>query len=190
MKKRFLTIGLFSIILSLGIYTQSCDKAIDLVAFDVNQTMPDQHFDIDSASTTAKGMEKILHEAYFDINFDSVLAANGIDKGKISDAQFKEITMSIDNPTPEMELGFVSTFTLKVYSTNEYNDGKTIASATGIKTGDKTATFTVENESLDTYFENSKFYYRIYGTLEHPIAVSKLPLIFSSKTKFTVKPLK
>lgn len=190
MKKNFLFLGVFSVILMMGVFTQSCDKVADLVAFDVEQSLPDQHFDVDSSSTAVKGAEIVLDEGFFDINLDSVLTANGIDQGTLSDSKFKEIVITIDNPTPEMEMGFVSTITFKLYENNEYKDGKIIANATGIKAGDKSATFAVNNESLDAYFQNSKFYYRIYGTLEHSLPIGKLPLIFSSKVKFTVKPLK
>ncbi len=188
MKKNVLFFGLFLSIISLGIV--SCDKVADLVAFDIEKSMPDQHFDVDSSTTAAKGAEIKLYESYFDINLDSILDANGIDKGKISNATFKQISIAIENPTPEMELGFVNSISIKLYDNKDYNDGKTIATASGIKTGDQSVIFNVNNESLDPYFENSKFYYRIYGVLEYPISVNKMPLVFSSKTKFTIKPLK
>lgn len=190
MKKNFLFLGVISVILTMGLFTQSCNKIEDLVAFDVQQTLPDQHFDVDSSATTAKGAEIILNEAFLDINLDSILSANGIDQGTLSNSQFKEIVVIIDNPTPQMEMGFVSTLTLKLYRNKDFTDGFTIASATGIKAGDVSATFAVNNDNIDAYLQSSKFYYRIYGTLEHSLPVNKLPLIFSSKVKFTVKPLK
>lgn len=188
MRKNFLLAGVFTTILMTALFTQSCDKVKDLVAFDVEQSLPDQHFDVDS-NNTVKG-EILLDESFLDINLDSILNANGIDQGILSGTQFTQIDITIDNPTPEMEIGFVSTLTLRLYDNKDYLDGKVIATAAGIKTGDKSATFIVNSENLDPYFQKSKFYYRIYGTKEYELMVKKLPLIFSSKVKFTVKPLK
>lgn len=167
---------------------QSCDKVKDLVAFDVEQTMPDQHFDLDSASTTAKEETK-LYESLFDINLDSILDANGMDKGKIEDGQFTKLVLLIDNPSALEEFGFVSTLTFKVSEAEDFATSMIIATATDIKKGDTEIIFDINSETLDQYLALSTFYFRIYGTVVGPMAVNKLPLILKSKVGFTVKPL-
>lgn len=176
------------IMLSSAFMMQSCDKVADLVAFNVDKTLPTQHFDLDSASTI-KG-ETMLYESFFDINLDSILAANGVDKGTISEGKFKEIILSINNPSSKMQFGFVSSLTFVLSETEGFEAPKTFATASDIQPGDVKATFVVNNEVMDHYLEISKFYYRIYGTQISPVPVVTLPLILESKVGFTVKPLK
>jgi hypothetical protein len=188
MKKKLFTIGIVLFVLSSAFMIQSCDKAKDLVAFDVSKQLPDHHFDLDSATTTVKG-ETMLYESLFDIDLDSILEANGMDRGQIEGGEFEEIVLLIDNPSALEEFGFISTLTFKLSESEDFASSLEIARATNIKKGDTEIKFTVNGETLDQYLQNSTFYFRLYGTLESPVPVDRLALILRSKVGFTVKPL-
>ena len=187
MKKRLISGGMVVLAIFAMVFTQSCDKVKEAAEFDVKKDLPTQHFTLDSAST--KGEEEVLYENFFDINLDSILEANGIDKGKIKNGKFKEITLTIEDPTPEMELGFVSSGRFVVSETEDFANEEMIAQAKNIEVGDISVTFDINDAYLDKYLDQSKFYFRLYGVKESEMPVDKLPLLMKSKIQFTVSPL-
>ena len=186
MKRKLLPISLIALFISTMFITQSCDKVTEAAEFDVKKELPTVHFDLDSASTKEV---VILYEDFFDINLDSILEANGVDKGKVKDGKFESITISIDNPTPEMQLGFITELDFKVASDESFEDAEVLASAHDIKIGDTKIEFKVSDKALDKYIEMSKFYFRLYGEKVGEIPVETLPLLLDAKVKFTVSPL-
>ena len=186
MKKKLLPISFIAIFISAMLFTQSCEKVKEAAEFDVKKDLPTMHFDLDSASTKE---EVVLYENSFDINLDSILNANGIDAGKIKAGKFEEIIVSIDNPTPEMTLGFISSLDFKVSETEGFEKSETLAEAKDISADATKIVFKVTDKTMDKYLERSKFYFRLYGNKVGQVPVDKLPLKLDSKVKFTVSPL-
>jgi hypothetical protein len=150
MKKKLLS---FSIIMSLvagAFMMQSCEELKDLAAFDVDKDLPSQYFTLDSASTKDKG-EKMLYESSFFVNLDSILEANGVDRGNVSDGRFDQISLSIDNPSPKMQFGFLSKVTFKLSETPDFAVENTIASASNIQVGDTEIVLNINSQNLDNY---------------------------------------
>ena len=187
MKKRILSMSIIFLMLISVFMLNSCEEITDLVAFNVEKEMPAQHFNLDSASTV-KG-ETVLYESYLDINLDSILEANGFDAGKISEGKFKSILLSIENPTPKMQMGFVSDLTIKLSETEGFENEQIFATAQNIQLGDTEVNFDINDEEMDYYLSVSKFYFRVYGTMLSPVPVDKLPLILNSTVGFRVSPL-
>ncbi len=186
MKRNVKIFSLVVLFVSTMIFTQSCDKVKEAAEFDVKQDLPTMKFDLDSASTKEV---RVLYENSFDINLDSILEANGIDKGKIKNGKFEEIRVSIDNPTAEMNLGFVSSLEFKVSENANFEGAETLAEAKDIDPDATEIIFKMTDKTMDKYLEMSKFYFRLYGNKVGEIPVEKLPLLLKSKIKFTVSPL-
>jgi len=186
MKRKLLPISLIALFISTMFITQSCDKVTEAAEFDVKKDLPTMHFDLDSASTKEV---VVLYENYFDINLDSILKANGIDAGKIKNGTFEEIIIRIENPTPEMTLGFITSLDFKVSETEGFEDSETLAEAKDIAADATEIIFKVTDKTMDKYLEMSKFYFRLYGNKVGEVPVDKLPLELDAKVKFTVSPL-
>ena len=189
MKNQAKLFSIISIFILGALFTQSCEKVKDAVAFNVDQDLPDHHFSLDSANTSAKG-ETLLYFNSYMLNMDSIFEANGVDAGIISEGKFKQLVLEIDNPSDEMELGFVSTVSFRIGQTEKPENAKTIATAKGINHGDTKIIFEVNSETMDKYLEQKKFFFFVYGTLVSQVPVEKLPLVIKSKVQFKVSPLK
>ena len=189
MKKTINLLSITALFAVLALFTQSCDKVKDAVAFDVNQDLPAQHFDLDSTTTAAKGDVKLLYSDYYEINLDSVFEAHEIDKGKLSDGTFKELELSIENPSDDMNFSFVKSLDFKLGESSDPSKALTIASAYNIDPTGTKIVFKLNNENMTDFLEQAKFHYFLYGEITGPVPVVTLPLIIKSKVKFTVNPL-
>ena len=190
MKKKLLLFSVILVAMSAMFLTQSCKKVTELASFDLTKNMVDHHFDLDSATTavSAKG-ETLLYESRFTVNMDSIMSANGVDKGTIENGRFTEIVLLIDNPSALEQFGFLSAVSFKLSKSSDFATSEIVAEASNIKKGDVSITMTVNNTSLDQYLANSTFYFRLYGKVESEVPVNLLPLILRSQIGFTVKPL-
>jgi len=186
MKRKLLPISIIALFISTMLFTQSCDKVVEAAEFDVKKDMPTIKFDIDSASTKEV---VVLYEGFFDINLDSILEANGIDKGIVKNGTFEKIMIKIDNPTPEMTLGFITSLDFKISEDEGFTVEETLAEAKNIKADATEIIFKVTDKTMDKYLERSKFFFRLYGNKVGEVPVEKLPLLLDSKIKFTVSPL-
>jgi len=189
MKNQTKLLSVIALFVIGALFTQSCAKFEDAVAFEVNQDLPPHHFDLDSASTSTKG-ESLLYSAYYRINIDSIFEANEIDKGKISEGKFKQIIIEIDNPTERMNFGFISSLSFRLGETENPDNAAIIAHAEGIGPNAIKITFQVNDGNMDKYLEQDKFFFFVFGTLEGDVPVEKLPLVIKSKIQFKVSPLK
>jgi len=189
MKNQTKLLSVIALFVIGAIFTQSCKKIEDAVAFKVDQDLPAHHFDLDSAATSAKG-ESLLYSAYYKINIDSIFKANDIDKGKISEGKFKEIIIEIDNPKDLMDFGFISSLSFRLGDNESPENAVVIAHAEGISSDAVKVVFQVNDDNMDKYLEQDKFFFFVFGTLERPVPVKKLPLIIKSKIQFKVSPLK
>ena len=189
MKNQIKLLGVIALFVIATFSIQSCEKVQDAVAFKVDQDLPAHHFDLDSAATSAKG-ESLLYSAYYKINIDSIFKANNIDKGKISEGKFKEIIIEIENPTDEMDFGFISSLSFRLGESEAPEESAIIAHAEGISSDAIKIVFQVNDDNMDKYLEQDKFFFFVFGTLERAVPVEKLPLIIRSKIQFKVSPLK
>ncbi|MCK5846116.1 MAG: hypothetical protein KAG84_01660 [Bacteroidales bacterium] len=188
MKKQVQFFSVIALFVMGALFTQSCEKIKEAAAFNVQQELPDHHFDLDSSATSSKG-EALLYSAYYEINIDSIFKANDIDKGKISEGKFKKILISIEDPKDAMQFGFLSSISFRLGENEDQNDAVIIASAKDIKQGDTEIVFDVNDDNMDKYLEQDKFFFFVFGTLTGPVPVEKLPLIIKSQIEFKVSPL-
>ncbi|RLD40872.1 MAG: hypothetical protein DRI86_14475 [Bacteroidetes bacterium] len=188
MKKNIKLFSALALFVMGALFTQSCEKIKDAVSFKVEQDLPDHHFDLDSAATSSKG-ENLLYQAYYEINIDSVFEANGIDKGKISDGKFKQIIIKVDDSDTQMNFGFLESLSFRLGDSDNAMEAVTIAAATNIKDGDMELIFDVNDDSVDKYLEQDRFYFFVFGKILKPVPVEQLPLLIKSKIEFQVNPL-
>jgi len=187
MKKRLLPIGIIALLLSSLFVFQSCEKVVEAAEFDVSKDLPQQSFVLDSATT--KGEEVILYENFFDIDLDKILEEHGIDKGKVKNGKITAIKISVDESTPEIYLGFVSSLRFVVSEGSDYSEEELIGEARDIEPNARSIVFEMNDANLDRYLEMSKFYFRLYGVKEAEIPEREIKLLLDSKVKFTVSPL-
>ncbi len=189
MKRKVLILSLIVAMISAMSVTQSCNKVKELASFDLVKDMADQHFNLDSATTTAVKGPVLLYESRYTINMDSIMDANGVDKGLIDNGHFTEIELLIDNPSALEEFGFLSDVSFKVSTSASFQSSEIVAEASGIKQGDTSIILNVNSTSMDRYLQNATFYFRLYGTVTGPVPVNVLPLILRSQVGFTVNPI-
>jgi hypothetical protein len=189
MKRKLLLLSFIVAIVGTMSITQSCNKVKELASFDLTKNMPDRHFDLDSATTTAVKGETLLFESRFTVNMDSIMVANGVDEGVIENGHFTELELLIDNPSALEEFGFLSTVSFKLSTTSDFKSSEIVAEANNIKKGDTSIILKVNSTSLDRYLQNSIFYFRLYGNVTGPVPVNLLPLILRSQIAFTVNPI-
>jgi hypothetical protein len=95
----------------------------------------------------------------------------------------------MDNPVEGANFDFMSGMRVVLSETSDFTGETQIAIADEISDGSTTVTFTLDNESIQSFIDNDSYYLRLYGDLNGALPFATLPLILQSGLQFTVNPI-
>lgn len=173
----------------------SCEKIKDEInkaaAFDVNMNLADHYFSVDSLDfTVLKSVTEWQTLTEYDgyINVDSIFAANDLSTASIEEGQFTEVTLSLVNPLPGMNLNF--TDEMHVTIANSSSEAGTIVATTGtIPANSTSVTFTVNETNIAPFINNTNFHIKLEANVIGPIPGFTIPMVLAAGVTFTVIPL-
>jgi hypothetical protein len=191
-KNRTLALGA---IIMIMLFSFSCEKIKDEIneaaEFDVNQNLTDHYFTLDSnnyKSTAGINAWQILTSFEGYINVDSIFQANNLSSASINDGEFTNVTVSIVNPTPIMNLDFISEMRVTIAMSSSEN-GTIVATTGQIPQGSTSVTFTINETNIAPFINNNNFYIALEGDVVGQMPVGFIPMVLQSGVSFTVTPL-
>lgn len=167
------------------------DEINDAVAFDVNTSLDDQSFSLDSLDyLSGKGTSAWLTLYQFNgsVNVDSIFSANNLSSASIENGTFTGVQVSLDNPPMGANFNFANEMRVTIATTAD-GEATEIATTGTIPTNSTSLDFTVNQTNIASFINNSNFYVKLEADVVGPIPVALLPLIMSSQLQFTVTPL-
>ena len=187
MKIRFLLfLSLCTILLIPSFTITSCNKAKQLVAFDVVYTFPKVYF-----SYTVKDLdlpEITLYTGKVSINFDSILSANNISSGIIASAYLSRLAMVITAP-PGATFNWLESVRMVGSADSTFQQSTDLGSDTLIDPNATTIDLALKNVDIKPILFKNSFYLKILATPSGQIPASSINMYLDSQIKLHIEPL-
>ncbi|MFH1121362.1 MAG: hypothetical protein V1775_16205 [Bacteroidota bacterium] len=165
------------------IIVPSCDKVKELAEFDIDYTLPDAHFTIDSVDHLPKA-EKLLLQQTMTVNVDSIIDEHNLDG--IGETQFEYVRLEIESPA---WVNFSWLNSARVTVSSQGLNETEVATITSVSPGGRTAELQLKNTDVSSTISTGSFVLKVYGDVTPPLPAGSIGLVLKSKIKMTVQPL-
>ena len=168
------------------VYLSSCSKIKEAAAVDVTYKLPRTSFTY--TPTSLKASEIVLYTGVVYVNIDSIMKANGISSGSITNAAFTQFSLTLNTP-PEANFSWLQSARVVVSQNSSFSPVVEIGNVVNSGGTGKTVTLTVNGANIQPYLSSTGFYIRIYATMTGTFPYSYVTMYMDGQLTISISPV-